>query len=102
MPGFAHDRGALAGLIVGCVAFGALVLALGIFAYRRHRVRHAEVAALGRGGPRSMVLDEEDDDGGSTRFIGQGAYHVEQTSLSTTGCAAATPSTRPVKAADPT
>ena len=62
---FQHDKGALAGLIVGCIAFVGLVIAWALFAYRRHRMHHeqaeAAAAALG-GGARAMTLDEEDED----------------------------------------
>ncbi|KAJ8482365.1 hypothetical protein ONZ51_g5406 [Trametes cubensis] len=77
---FAHDKDALAGLIVGVIAFVGLTAAWGFFAYRRHHVRRmqaeAAAAALGRshGGPRALVLDEDDEDGGTaaTRFNGVG------------------------------
>ncbi|KAI9058015.1 hypothetical protein FKP32DRAFT_1606950 [Trametes sanguinea] len=78
---FAHDKGALAGLIVGVIAFVGLTAAWGLFAYRRHHVRRmqaeAAAAALGRsnGGNRTLVLDEDDDDDGhaaATRFVGSG------------------------------
>ncbi|KAI0777498.1 hypothetical protein BD413DRAFT_180764 [Trametes elegans] len=78
---FAHDKGALVGLIIGVIAFVGLTAAWGFFAYRRHRMHHiqteAAAAALSRphGGTRALVLDEEDEDhhgGMGTRFIGAG------------------------------
>lgn len=66
---FEHSPGALAGLVVGVIAFVALLLAWGLLAYRRHRAQHlaaeATAAALAnntsrRSGP--MLADEDDDD----------------------------------------
>ncbi|KAH9918742.1 uncharacterized protein BXZ73DRAFT_105137 [Epithele typhae] len=70
---FAHSKGALAGLIVGCVAVAGVILALAIFASRRHRVRHAENAALNNWSNRAMTLDDEAAPGSETHFIGAGS-----------------------------
>ncbi|PIL27368.1 hypothetical protein GSI_10515 [Ganoderma sinense ZZ0214-1] len=84
---FAHDKGALAGLVLGCIALTGLVAALGLFAYRRHRARSAQnldaVTALrgGPGGPRALMLDEDDDDSrhiGGMTFLG--THPVSRTS----------------------
>ncbi|KAL4253696.1 hypothetical protein ABKN59_003701 [Abortiporus biennis] len=68
---FAHNPGALAGFIIGIVAFVLLVAGCLLFLRYRHgrKLREAEVQALGtstsgygRGRPRSgRMLDEEDD-----------------------------------------
>ncbi|KAI1798365.1 hypothetical protein LXA43DRAFT_1088474 [Ganoderma leucocontextum] len=78
---FARDKGALAGLILGCIALAGLIVAWALFAYRRHRVRSAQnadaVAALrsGPGRTRAVMLDEEDDEDGHAAdmaFLGAG------------------------------
>ncbi|KAM5534715.1 hypothetical protein V8D89_011579 [Ganoderma adspersum] len=67
---FARNKGALAGLILGCIALAGLVAALGLLVYRHHRARSAHnvdaVTALPRGAGRSrnLMLDEDDDDDG--------------------------------------
>lgn len=74
---FKHDKGALAGLIVGCIAFTGLLVAWALFAYRRHRIHReqteAAAAVLGGSGLRAMTLDEEDEDDPQTRFVGAGS-----------------------------
>ncbi|KAI0827011.1 hypothetical protein BC628DRAFT_190868 [Trametes gibbosa] len=75
---FKHNKGALAGLIVGLIAFVGIVAAWGFFAYRRHHIHRmqaeAATTALGRsnGGNRAFVLDEDDEDRGglATQFVG--------------------------------
>nr|VWO96295.1 N/A [Ganoderma boninense] len=67
---FVSNKGALAGLILGCLAFAGLVAAMGLFAYRRHRARSAHnadaVSALRRGPGhlRAHMLDDDDDNRG--------------------------------------
>lgn len=77
---FAHDKGALVGLVIGCIAFVGLIAAWASFVHRRHRMQRlqAEAAApaLGRGSRiRALTLGEEDEDepnGPATRFVGAG------------------------------
>ena len=76
MISFARNKGALAGLIVGCIALAALIAAWVVLACRRHRARSAQnadaVAALWSrpGRTRTLLLDEDDDVGhaGGTAF----------------------------------
>ncbi|OBZ77959.1 hypothetical protein A0H81_02077 [Grifola frondosa] len=67
---FAHNSGALAGLIIGVIAFVLLMAALIFLAYRRQRMHRleADVAAaalVSRSGLRIRALDDDDDQGAS-------------------------------------
>ena len=66
-------------MIIGSIAFAGLIVAWGLFAYRRHRLRNAQAvdaaAALrsGPGGARPFMLDEDEDDQGNMHFVGAGS-----------------------------
>ncbi|CAL1709358.1 unnamed protein product [Somion occarium] len=71
---FDHNPGAIAGVVIGIVAFVALLACWLFIARRRHhlRIREAELAALsggtsglgrsGLGGTRTLILDDDDRD----------------------------------------
>ncbi|KAI0937725.1 hypothetical protein AcV7_003680 [Taiwanofungus camphoratus] len=72
---FAHNGGALAGLVIGCIAFVAVIGVWSFLGLRRYRVRRMEAEAAagtlgtqanygstGRPGRRGPILADDDDD----------------------------------------